>query len=193
MTRLPLLLAALLCASTALPSQAQGLALTEQVRQSWPTRLVVGQDWNGSRGAVGSLLNDLWANGGVPLGRDGLPSGLRASGGMVLGGGSAALAAASVMGGAGARWDSARLGAGSLPASPQERPDLYQPQPYLGIGYTHRSGDGTWDLSADLGMVGASDSSISWGRTLLDPNRLDEAVRNLRLRPILQFGARYRF
>jgi hypothetical protein len=66
--------------------------------------------------------------------------------------------------------------------------------PYVGIGYTRLSVDGGWGFSADVGMVSQNPGG-TWrlGRALLGPQNLDDAVRNLRLAPLVQFDVRYAF
>ncbi|HEY6132353.1 MAG TPA: hypothetical protein VIW70_00130 [Rubrivivax sp.] len=66
--------------------------------------------------------------------------------------------------------------------------------PYVGIGYTRLSVNGGWGFSADVGMVSENPGGTwRFGRALLGPQNLDDAVRNLRLAPLVQFDVRYAF
>jgi hypothetical protein len=73
-----------------------------------------------------------------------------------------------------------------------EPPDA---QPYLGLGYTHLALRGGWGFSADVGFVAQSpQAAVRFGRALLGNGQsLDDAVRNLRLTPLVQLGVRYTF
>jgi hypothetical protein len=65
--------------------------------------------------------------------------------------------------------------------------------PYLGIGYTGLSSRGGFSFSADLGVVALTPGSdVRFGRAPAGPN-LDEAVRDLRLTPMVQLGVSYSF
>jgi hypothetical protein len=66
--------------------------------------------------------------------------------------------------------------------------------PYLGFGYTGLSPRSGWSFSADLGLVAQSPSnSTRLGRALSNGQNLDDAVRDLRLAPLLQLGVSYSF
>jgi hypothetical protein len=66
--------------------------------------------------------------------------------------------------------------------------------PYVGIGYTRLSVSGSWGFSADLGLV-TQNPGGAWrlGRALLGSQYLDDAVRNLRLAPLVHVDVRYSF
>jgi hypothetical protein len=67
--------------------------------------------------------------------------------------------------------------------------------PYLGLGYTHSSLGGSWGFTADVGLV-AHNAGAAWrlGRAALgDGPAMDDAIRNLRLSPMVQLGVRYTF
>jgi hypothetical protein len=66
--------------------------------------------------------------------------------------------------------------------------------PYLGIGYTGLSPHGGWGFSADLGLLGQAPGD-AWrlGRAGSGAQALDEAVRELRMTPLLQLGVSYAF
>jgi hypothetical protein len=66
--------------------------------------------------------------------------------------------------------------------------------PYLGIGYTGLSARGGWAFSADLGVVGQGPTAAGrFGRSGSSGPTLDDLVRDLRMRPLIQFGVSYSF
>ena len=186
-----LVVASLLMATV--PASADGLRLSASAQASWSTRLVVGAEPLHARQPVGSLLGERFLFDASPVGVSYRASGLRASSGLVLGAGSAALGLASALAPAGVSAPTRAWGPGGSPTN-TDMPvtERWSASPYLGIGYSHHSLDGAWGMSADLGMVAAG---LAWefGRQSLGAPRLDEAVRNLRLRPVLQLGMHYRF
>lgn len=68
------------------------------------------------------------------------------------------------------------------------------PLPYVGLGYTGMSLKGGWGISADLGLVAEySGASLRTNRSLFGVQGMDNAVRDLRLSPVLQVGISYAF
>ena len=66
--------------------------------------------------------------------------------------------------------------------------------PYLGFGYTGLSLHQGWSFSADLGLVAQNAGGTArLGRSLYAGQSLDDAVRDLRMTPLLQLGASYSF
>jgi hypothetical protein len=66
--------------------------------------------------------------------------------------------------------------------------------PYLGFGYTGLSLRNRWSFSADLGLVAQSAGGAArLGRSLYGNQSLDDAVRDLRMTPLLQLGVTYSF
>jgi hypothetical protein len=61
--------------------------------------------------------------------------------------------------------------------------------PYVGVGYTNLSVRSGWSFSADLGLVAQSPG----GLRLIRNQSLDDAVREMRLAPLLQLGVSYAF
>ena len=61
--------------------------------------------------------------------------------------------------------------------------------PYLGVGYTGASARSGWSFSADLGLVAQTPGGIK----LIRSQSLDDAVREMRLAPLVQFGVSYAF
>jgi len=66
-----------------------------------------------------------------------------------------------------------------------------QTWPYLGIGYSESSLRGGWGFSADLGLA-AQRFGLRTARSLGNQS-LDDAVRDMRLTPVMQLGLAYRF
>ena len=64
--------------------------------------------------------------------------------------------------------------------------------PYLGVGYTNLSLRSHWGFSADLGLLGQG-SGARLGHVVSGGQGLDDAVRDLRLSPLLQLGVSYSF
>lgn len=62
--------------------------------------------------------------------------------------------------------------------------------PYLGIGYTGLSPRNGWGFSADLGLVGKTAGN---GLRTGGGQSLDDTIRDMRMRPLLQLGASYSF
>lgn len=67
-------------------------------------------------------------------------------------------------------------------------------QPYLGIGYSGLGGRGSgWSFNADFGLMAlGGGSAVRLGRSA-NGQGLDDLVRELRLTPVLMFGASYAF
>lgn len=61
--------------------------------------------------------------------------------------------------------------------------------PYLGLGYTNLAARSGWSFSADLGLVAQTPGGIKAIRS----QSLDDAVREMRLAPLVQFGVSYAF
>jgi len=64
--------------------------------------------------------------------------------------------------------------------------------PYLGIGYSDSSAQGGLSFSADLGLAMPGQGMLRAARSL-GSQSLDDALRDLRLTPVLQLGVSYRF
>ena len=66
--------------------------------------------------------------------------------------------------------------------------------PYLGVGYTNLSVRSGWSFNADLGLIAqGSGSATRLGRSLYGGQSLDDAVREMRMTPLLQLGVSYAF
>ena len=66
--------------------------------------------------------------------------------------------------------------------------------PYLGLGYSIGSLKSGWGFSADLGLLAQSPGSVArFGRAFGGGQSLDDALREMRLSPLLQVGVSYPF
>jgi len=133
------------------------------------------------------VLGDYYFAGpGFGAGRVG--GGFRATSGVLLGAPSASLstlAMASRQGGLSFTLSSR----GQAPAESDS-----QAMPYLGVGYTGVALRGGWGFSADLGLVGMSNGDgLNVRRSAAARQSLDDALRDLRLTPVLQLGVSYSF
>lgn len=172
------------------PASAQG---DEQLR--WQARLQLNSldahagpttHLAGSRILSANLLGDYY------LTHSGFPSlrgGLRATGGLLLG----PLSMAQSSGG---------LALGSGPVAAGRRtlvpvgPDAYALEPsanlsYVGIGYTGRFKRSGFAFSADLGLMSGSMGSLQLGRS--SAQGVEDAMRDLRFKPLLQLGLAYSY
>lgn len=119
--------------------------------------------------------------------------GLRATGGLVLG--SRGLAPQPGSWRAQQRWGFESQG-GPAPWIDPRDTELV---PYLGLGYTGlaaKNGSwGGWNFSADFGLVAGPGGLRGAGRALLGQGgtQWDDALRELRLSPLVQIGVRYSF
>lgn len=161
----------------------------------WQARLLIGTPaplWRSGLGSGDnqglqprslSLMGDYLLRRSV--GEDGSASYLRATSGLVVGPRQAL-------------W-SGQTFSGASPFSIDRRQtsDFYGDSgamPYLGIGYSGLSGRSGWSFSADFGLVAMSGGNvIRLGRVFGGNQSLDDLVRELRLSPVLQFGASYAF
>jgi hypothetical protein len=75
--------------------------------------------------------------------------------------------------------------------SPDAAPDSVLAWPYLGLGYSAGSLRAGWGFSADLGLAAQNASALRLGRMF--SQGVDELLRDLRLRPVLQVGLSYAF
>lgn len=67
-------------------------------------------------------------------------------------------------------------------------------QPYVGIGYSEAMPRTGWRLSADVGLLGQSPrSAVRFGTATGAGPTVDDLLRELRMSPVIQFGASYSF
>ena len=66
--------------------------------------------------------------------------------------------------------------------------------PYLGLGYTSQAIDGRWGITADFGLALENPGSAARaGQALLGNQGFEQAMREIRLSPMLQLGVSYAF
>lgn len=124
---------------------------------------------------------------------------LRASGGLMVGPLGAApisfaMPAAAAMG----TTPASRLGVSLL--GPAQQPagagysEIADPVPYVGVGYSGSLWRDSVSLTADLGLVSERPGAAgNVGRALFGNQGMNQALRDMRLSPVLQLGMRYSF
>jgi hypothetical protein len=127
------------------------------------------------------LLGDVYLS-GPGFGAGQVVGGLRATGGLLLGSRSPLLGASPN----GAPLSLSVTQSLLTPVRGEEASDV-PPVGYLGIGYSSLSLRGGWGFSADVGVMTGT------GLRPPETRNLDDAVRELRLRPVLQLGVSYAF
>jgi hypothetical protein len=66
--------------------------------------------------------------------------------------------------------------------------------PYVGLGYSGVSPKGGWGFSADLGLMALNPGGAArLGRVIGSGQNLDDALREMRMSPLVQIGASYSF
>jgi hypothetical protein len=140
---------------------------------------------------AGQLLGDFYWSGLRPAGV-GRSGGLRATSGLLLGQRSLALGTPTLP---------SSLGVG-LTLSRSVRPltslgenvsEPWSTVPYVGIGYSGISLRGGWGFSADVGLAGTSGGLRPRRDAAFGAQGVEDLLRELRLTPVLQFGASYAF
>lgn len=142
----------------------------------------------GSRILSANVLGDYYL---TSSGFSSLYGGVRATGGLLLG----PLSMAQSSGGL-------ALGNGNGPLSAGRRSlvvnglDAYSLEPsanvsYVGIGYTGRMKSSGLAFSADLGLMSGSIGSLRLGRS--SAQGFEDAMRDLRFKPLLQLGLAYSY
>lgn len=191
MARLPTLLV-LLSLSALLPATAR--ADGEPNLSRWAGRLQVSSidtrydhspRLGGSRILSANLLGDYYL---TSSGSARLSGGLRATGGMLLGPLSLSQSSAGLALGSGPFSAGQRRFALTGPA---EMLDTGTSLSYMGIGYTaHVKGSGL-AFSADLGLLNGNVGGLRLGRS--SAQGFEDAMRDLRFKPLLQLGLAYSY
>jgi hypothetical protein len=66
--------------------------------------------------------------------------------------------------------------------------------PYLGIGYAGMGLKGDWGFSADVGLAAQNPGAVGqFGRVFNGDMGLSDALRGLRLQPVVRLGVSYKF
>jgi hypothetical protein len=137
--------------------------------------------------SAGQLLGDYYWQGLRPAGT-GIGGGFRATSGLLLGQRSLALSTpAPALGQAVARNVRLTPGAADGAAEP------WSAVPYVGVGYSGISLRGGWGFTADLGLAGTGAGLRARRDGALGTQSADDLLRELRLTPVVQFGASYAF
>jgi hypothetical protein len=125
---------------------------------------------------------------------DQIGGGFRATSGLLVGPRGASYASLGAAGfAASSRNFSVDLRSASLPLADQAASEA-NAVPYLGVGYTGVSVKGGWGFSADVGVMALNPSSaVKLGRVLGGGQSLDDALREMRVSPVLQLGVSYSF
>lgn len=198
-------MACLTLAAIAAPAHAEiGLRIggaAEQEPAAWPrwqTRLGVAMAEPTLGGSTrwqlsaGQVFGDYYWSGPRPA-RFGHASGFRATTGLLLGPRSLVLGIPALASteGIGLTWSQGpriAMGAAGAFAEP------WLVTPYVGLGYSAVSLRAGWGFTADLGLAGTTGGLRSRRDSSLGPAQgMDDLLRELRLTPVLQFGASYTF
>ena len=141
--------------------------------------------------SAGQLLGDYYWSGLRPVGVS-RAGGFRATSGLLLGPRSLALsmpALASSQGFGLTQTRSLRLASGAHAMSAEP----WSATPYVGVGYSGVSLRGGWGFTADLGLADTTGGLRTRRDSALGTQGMDDLLRELRLTPVLQFGATYTF
>lgn len=190
--------------AVSLAHAADGLDLsTELSRNAWPrlqgrlqlntvdtaSALHSDSGGSGSRLLSASLLGDYYLTGSW-LGQRS-SGGLRATSGLLMGPMSLTLSGASL--GAKDGFSLSRQSF-SLWNALGDSSDYSTTLPYIGIGYTGQSTRGTWGFKADFGLIGVgSNSGLRLGNSANPLQGLDDTLRDMRFKPVIQLGMSYAF
>ena len=195
------ILGLLMAAPAALAQSGLRLGDDAQARQAvWPrwqarfglaataSTIDAGTRWQLSAGQV---LGDYYWSGLRPAGV-GRSGGFRATSGLLLGQRSLALGTPTLSSPQGVGLTlsrSVRPAAG--PGDALNEP--WSAVPYVGIGYSGISLRGGWGFTADVGLAGSAGGLRTRRDTTLGAQGVEDLLRELRLTPVLQFGASYAF
>ena len=140
----------------------------------------------GSRVLSANLLGDYYL---TKSGLSGVTGGLRATGGLLLG----PLSMTQSSGGLALGHGPVSAGRRSLLTSPLDGYALEGNSnlSYLGIGYTGRVTNSGLAFSADLGLMSGAYAGLRLGRS--SAQGFEEAMRDLRFKPLLQLGLAYHY
>lgn len=141
--------------------------------------------------SAAQLLGDYYWSGLRPAGV-GRSGGFRATSGVLLGQRSLALGtpALSASQGMGLTLSRSLRLTGSVGEASSEP---WTAVPYVGIGYSGLSLRGGWGFTADVGLAGTAGGLRTRREGALGVQGVDDLLRELRLTPVLQFGASYAF
>lgn len=199
---------ALITASLSWACQAgQGLAAPQadtwwpqwQARLSLQTLPLAGQSLTGHGNAALGMTTRRGVQSGALLGdyyfARQLAGHFRASGGLMVGSpGGAPVSFVSAPASAAPARLGLSLSNASAPAPGIQASDSAEAVPYLGFGYSGSLWRDSVSLTADLGLVSERPSAAgSVGRAVFGNQGMNQALRDMRLSPVLQLGMRYTF
>ncbi len=183
------LLAAATCAAQA--SAGDGItASPEQLRWSrWQGRMTLAAEPSGLRLNAVSLMGDYYFSGSFAGSQR--VGGFRATSGLMVGPRTQSwLGQPGLSSGSALSIGSQAFGQAAAQPSAGDTPIDTGTLPYLGLGYTGLSLRGGWNFNADLGLLARNPGNVvTFGRS----QSLDDKVHELRVLPVLQFGASYSF
>ncbi len=191
--------AAALLGTTIGGANAAGPAHGQEDWPRWQGRLTLGaasaplrlgaHDRNASRASL-SLMGDYYfARPGWALIEQG---GFRATSGLVLGHGARSLLTLGTPSSAQPLRLQARQRSDPWSAWPAGTAPDSSTHAYVGLGYTGVSRGG-WGFSADVGLLSHDGHAARLGRAAAGNDGLDDALRALRLAPLVQLGVSYAF
>lgn len=186
-------------ASVTQADEGEGLSLPRlqgRVTLGMGVETALGDPYGSGAGAKfggASVLGDYYF--GRHVTREGDSSGFRATSGVFLGsqlgswGGPAAVPNAALI--------SVERHSFSLLTPPRATetasPDA-SPVPYVGLGYSGGSLKGGWGFSADFGLMALNPGGATrLGRALGSGQNVEDALREMRMSPLVQLGASYSF
>ncbi len=151
------------------------------------------QHVGGSRLLSANLLGDYYLTGS---GLGGIRGGLRATGGMLLGPMSLSQASAGLALGGSAFQLGQNVAVGqrslSLLSPTSDATDPNTSLSYMGIGYTGQTLRGGFSFSADLGLISNTNiAGLRLGRS--NAVGMEDVLRDLRYKPVLQLGLSYSY
>lgn len=164
-----------------------------QSRLSLGTRAATPGDAMATQG-IGNKLSSASLMGDYYFSRSlvgtGSSGGFRATSGLIFGPRSSPLSSGQPTAAAGSAFSvgSRLFGPYAAPLT-NESPGENATLPYLGFGYTGLSARNGWSFSADLGLVAQQPTGLK----LIRSQSLDDAVREMRLAPLVQLGVSYAF
>jgi hypothetical protein len=192
------LLALLLPAAAA--AQSQGLSIDSQAAFGPRLQARIGINASLSPDAgnpawqqqAGVVLGDYYFS-DARFGWRGVSGGFRATSGLLLGQRSLALGTPVLTSGQGASLTLSRSLRPAPLALGEGAHETWSAAPYIGVGYSGLSLRGGWGFTADVGVAMDAGGLRTRRDGALSPQGLDDLLRELRLRPVLQVGASYAF
>jgi hypothetical protein len=72
--------------------------------------------------------------------------------------------------------------------------DTSSAAPYVGVGYASQGQRGAWGFSADLGVAAQNPgAALQFGRVFTGGMSVDDALREMRVQPMIRLGVNYSF